>query len=32
MAIEQALTADFMFMWFEQKALGIDFVNVPSER
>ena len=32
MAIEQALTADFMFMWFEQKALGVDFVNVPSER
>mgnify|MGYP006073093947 CR=1 FL=1 len=31
MAIEQALTADFMFMWFEQKALGHAFINVPSD-
>jgi small-conductance mechanosensitive channel len=30
MGIEQALTADFMFMWFEQKNLGHVFINAPS--
>ena len=29
MGIEQALTADFMCMWFEQKNLGHVFSNVP---
>ena len=31
MGIEQALTADFMFMWFEQKNLGHAFINVSPD-
>ena len=31
MDIEQALTADFMFMWFEQKNLGHAFINVSPD-
>ena len=30
MGIEQALTADFMFMWFEQETLGHASINVPA--